>query len=56
MNIITVCGLCFAFFVFGVNVAGASFLPDKYPFNVYENLGWLFYCVILVLWDIGRST
>lgn len=41
-------------FLLGVNACGWVFLPEKFPFNVYELAGWLLAIAALISWEIAR--
>lgn len=49
-------GLSLIFYTFGVfaltiTLSGMAFLPEKYPFNWYEILGWIGYILAIYFWS-----
>jgi hypothetical protein len=55
MSVFTTIFIFFGAFIFGFNTAGYALLPEKFPFNWYENVGWACFLGAIILWEIARK-
>jgi len=53
--IFTTVMLCFIAFILGVNTMGYSLMPEKFPLNWYEIVGWLLFASAIIAWTLGRK-
>lgn len=55
MTVFSVIMLCLVSFMLGINLAGYAFLPGKFPWNWWHNLGSVFFAVAIIFWEAGKK-
>ena len=51
---VSVVFLLLAVFAISTNIAATVFVPDKYPLDLWDILGWLFFIVSILCWEVSK--
>ena len=55
ISIWTAIMLTFCAIIVAINTSGYAFAPEKFPLNKLDLLGWAFFALTVIIWEIAKK-